>query len=320
MISQRKKLGGFIILTFFLLFFSQNALAGFGISPPFFRNDNLTRGSYFEEKIYLVRGDPVEDSKVTIMINVPGADSWIKIDKGTSFILPKGEKAVPILVSVQVPNDAPYGRYTGFMRITVEPKEVPPGQVGIALGARVEVDLNVAERKIFNFIVRLVDFLDSEEGYKWLFFFIPGKLTMRMTIENTGNLPVAPTKVHLDVYDMLKSKILESLNSAKIEGKVLPFKTDTVLAIFKTKLPKGSYWAKYKIYKDNDVVREGELVINIKERGSIPGYKGFNLFSAMIFGNEKTIVSLLLAVIIVAISIPLYKIIKKILVKRKRKK
>jgi len=306
-------------LTFFLLFFSQNVLAGFGISPPFFRNDNLTRGSYFEEKIYLVRGDPVEDSKVTITINVPGADNWIKIDKGTSFILPKGEKAVPILVSVQVPNDAPYGRYTGFMRITVEPKEVPPGQVGIALGARVEVDLNVTERKVFNFIVRLVDFLDSEEGYKWLFFFIPGKLTMRMTIENTGNLPVVPTKVHLDIYDMLKSKILESLNSAKIEGKVLPFKTDTVLAIFKTKLPKGNYWAKYKIYKGNDVVREGELVINIKERGSIPGYKGFTLLGAIFIGKERAAISILIVILAIGAFVILYKILKKFFDKRRRR-
>jgi len=319
MVSQRNKLGGIIVLTFFLLFFSQNVLAGFGISPPFFRNDNLTRGSYFEEKIYLVRGDPVEDSKVTITINVPGADNWIKIDKGTSFILPKGEKAVPILVSVQVPNDAPYGRYTGFMRITVEPKEVPPGQVGIALGARVEVDLNVTERKVFNFIVRLVDFLDSEEGYKWLFFFIPGKLTMRMTIENTGNLPVVPTKVHLDIYDMLKSKILESLNSAKIEGKVLPFKTDTVLAIFKTKLPKGNYWAKYKIYKGNDVVREGELVINIKERGSIPGYKGFTLLGAIFIGKERAAISILIVILAIGAFVILYKILKKFFDKRRRR-
>jgi hypothetical protein len=319
MVSQRKKLGGLIILSFFLLLFSQTALAGFGISPPFFRSDNLTRGSYFEEKIYLVRGDPVEDSKVTITINVPGADNWIKIDKGTSFILPKGEKAVPILVSVQVPNDAPYGRYTGFMRITVEPKEVPPGQVGIALGARVEVDLNVTERKVFNFIVRTVEFFDSEEGYKWLFFFVPGKLVMRVAIENTGNLPVVPTKVHLDIYDMLKSKILESLNSVKIEGKVLPFKTDNILAIFKTKLPKGNYWVKYKIYKDNDVVREGELVISVKERGSIPGYKGFTLPGAIFIGKEKVAISILIAVLAIGIFVILYKILKKFFVKRKRR-
>ena len=319
MVSQRKKWGGIIILIFLLLFLKNEAFAGFGISPPFFRNDNLTRGSYFEEKIYLVRGDPVEDSKVTITINVPGAENWIKIDKGTSFILPKGEQAVPILVSAQIPNDAPYGRYTGFMRITVEPKEVPPGQVGIALGARVEVDLNVTERKVFNFIVRMVEFLDSEEGYKWFFFFIPGKLVMKMTIENTGNLPVAPTKVHLDIYDMLKSKILESLNNAKIEGKVLPFKTDNVLAIFITKLPKGNYWAKYKIYKDNDVVREGELVITIKERGSIPGYKGFTLLGAIFIGREKVAISILIVILAVGTLAFLFKILKKVFVKRKRR-
>ena len=314
-----QKLGKSGLITFILLFLSQNALAGFGISPPFLRNENLTRGSYFEEKIYLVRGDPVEDSKVTITINVPGADNWIKIDKGTSFILPKGEKAVPIIVSVQVPNDAPYGRYTGFMRITVEPKEVPPGQVGIALGARVEVDLNVTERKIFNFIVRAVEFLDLEEGYKRFFFFIPGKLVMKMTIENVGNLPVAPSKVHLDIYDILKSKILESLDSAKIEGKVLPFKTDNVFAIFKTKLPKGNYWVKYKIYKEKDIVKEGELVVNIKEKGSIPGYKGFNLIESLVIGKEKAIFSTLIVVIIFGIFFASFKMLKRLVLRRRKR-
>jgi hypothetical protein len=35
-----------------------------------------------------------------------------------------------------------------FMRMTVKPKEVPPGQGGIDLGASIEVDLNVTERKV----------------------------------------------------------------------------------------------------------------------------------------------------------------------------
>jgi len=319
MVSQIKILGKVLILSLFLLFLNQKASAGFGISPPFFRNENLTRGSYFEEKIYLVRGDPVEDSKVTITINVPGADNWIKIDKGTSFVLPKGEKAVPIVVSVQVPKDAPYGRYTGFMRIVVEPKELPPGQVGIALGARVEVDLNVVEKKIFSFIVRAIEILDLEEGYRWLFFFIPGKITMKMTIENTGNLPVAPTKVHLDIYDMLKAKILESLDSVKIENKILPFKTDNVFAIFKTKLPKGSYWVKFKIYKDKETVKEGELVMNIKERGSLPGYKGFTFFEAIFVGKEKIAILIFIIVLFFGISLFLFKILKKLLVKREKK-
>ncbi len=317
--TSQENWGKIGLLILFLLFFYQTAFAGFGISPPFLRNENLTRGSYFEEKIYLVRGDPVEDSKVTITINVPGADNWIKIDKGTSFILPKGEKAVPIIVSVQVPNDAPYGRYTGFMRITVEPKEIQPGQVGIALGARVEVDLNVTERKIFSFIVRAVEFLDLEEGYKWFFFFIPGKLVMKMTIENVGNLPVTPSKVHLDIYDILKSKILESLDSVKIEGKVLPFKTDNVFAIFKTKLPKGNYWVKYKIYKEKEIVKEGELVVNIKERGSIPGYKGFSFFESLILGREKVLISILAIALVFGIFLVSFKALKRIFFKRGKK-
>ena len=61
-------------------------LAGFGVSPPYVKNERLDRGSHYEQKIILVRGDPIEDLKAEITIDVPGAQEWISIDKGTEFI------------------------------------------------------------------------------------------------------------------------------------------------------------------------------------------------------------------------------------------
>jgi hypothetical protein len=296
----RKKFFKFLIFLL-LIFWCENTFAGFGITPPFFRNENLTRGSHFEEKIYLVRGDPVEDVKVTISVNVPGADSWIKIDKGTEFVIPKGVSSFPILLSVDVPKDAVYKRYTGFIRITVEPKEITPGQVGIALGARMEVDLSVQEKKIFSFLVKAVEMLESEEGRKFLFFFIPTKLTMKIKIQNNGNTPVAPNQVLVDILDIQKTKILESRKSVKIQGKVLPFQTDDVLAIFKSNLKSGNYWVKFKIFNNNEAVKEGEILLTIKPLGSIPGYQGFNLFSALIVGREKISILALVIMIVFAI-------------------
>lgn len=276
------------------IFWCENTFAGFGITPPFFRNENLTRGSHFEEKIYLVRGDPVEDVKVTISVNVPGADSWIKIDKGTEFVIPKGVSSFPILLSVDVPKDAVYKRYTGFIRITVEPKEITPGQVGIALGARMEVDLNVQEKKIFSFLVKAVEMLESEEGRKFLFFFIPTKLTMKIKIQNNGNVPTAPTQVLIDLLDIQKTKILETRKSVKIQGKVLPFQTEDVFAIFKSNLKSGNYWVKFKIFNQKDIMKEGEVLLTIRPKGTIPNYKGFNIVSVFIVGREKEFIFVLI--------------------------
>jgi hypothetical protein len=283
------------ILIFLLwIFWYGEIFGGFGITPPFFRNENLTRGSHFEEKVYLVRGNPVEDAKVTISVNVPGADSWIKIDKGKEFIIPKGVSSFPIVLSVDVPKDAPYGRYTGFIRITVEPKEITPGQVGIALGARMEVDLNVQERKIFNFLVKAVEMLESEEGRKFLFFFIPTKLVMKIKIQNNGNVPTAPTQVFIDILDIQKTRILETRKSVKIQGKVLPFQTEDVFAIFKSNLKSGNYWVKFKIFNQKDVIKEGELLLTIRPKGTIPNYKGFNILTALIIGREKEFIFVLI--------------------------
>jgi hypothetical protein len=285
----------FKFLIFLLwIFWCENTFAGFGITPPFFRNENLTRGSHFEEKIYLVRGDPVEDVKVTISVNVPGADSWIKIDKGTEFVIPKGVSSFPILLSVDVPKDAVYKRYTGFIRITVEPKEITPGQVGIALGARMEVDLNVQEKKIFSFLVKAVEMLESEEGRKFLFFFIPTKLTMKIKIQNNGNVPTAPTQVLIDLLDIQKTKILETRKSVKIQGKVLPFQTEDVFAIFKSNLKSGNYWVKFKIFNQKDIMKEGEVLLTIRPKGTIPNYKGFNIVSVFIVGREKEFIFVLI--------------------------
>lgn len=312
MIPVAKKRLVWILAFLIFIFFSNLTWGGFGISPPFFRNDNLTRGSHFEEKIILARGDPVEDSKVTIIVNVPGADDWIKIDKGNTFILPKGEKSVPMVISVDVPPKANYGRYKGFIRVMVEPAETPPGQVGIALGARIEVDLNVVESKIANFLVRAIEVLDSEEGHKWWLFFIPARIKMKMKVENLGNIEVAPSKVHLDIYDASKANLLESIDSVKIEGKVPPFQTKDIFAIFQSKLPQGSYWGKFKIFKGKEIVREGELVMAIRPRGTLAEYQRYNLFSATL-ENKKIFYSLIIVLIgiLILLLVLLYKISKK---------
>ena len=55
-----------------LLSSAKGALAGFGISPPYVENESLTRNSVFVQKITIVRGDPVEDLRADITINIPG--------------------------------------------------------------------------------------------------------------------------------------------------------------------------------------------------------------------------------------------------------
>lgn len=244
-----------------ILFSANSALADFGISPPYVWNDRLIQGSHYEQKIILVRGDPTEDLKAEITLDVPGAEDWITIDKGLEFILPKGEKQMPIIVSVDVPEDAELGNYKGAIRVRISSLEPPEGgTVAIALGGRIDVDFSVVEEVIFDFEVRSVKALDLRKGQTIEFL---------MQIKNTGNIESAPTKVHLDIFDIEKKELLESVDNANQLETIKPFETKEIIAEFPAELKKGSYWIQFKIFKNEEVVYEGEVPLSIMSEGAI---------------------------------------------------
>ena len=251
--------------------------AGFGISPPYIKNENLSQGLHYEKKITLVRGDPIEDWNVEIIINVPGADNWISIDKGKEFIMPEGAQQVPIVFSVDVPKNAKFGRYTGIIRVKTAPVKPPEaGTISILLGGQIDVNLNV-QKEIFDFSVRGVKASNSEEGdRRWMFYF-PGIIKFSMQIENLGNIKAAPSRVVLDIYDEQKEKLLETIATTKM-NKINPFEIDWVIAELKTKLKAGSYYAQYKIFKKDEIVSQGEVHLSILSKGSIADYDGATIF------------------------------------------
>lgn len=261
-----------VVFVFFLSLIGANVVfAGFGVSPPYVRNDSLIRGSHYEKKLILVRGDAIEDLQATITIDVPTAGAWISIDRGMEFILPKGEKQIPIIVSVDVPNDAAFGRYKGDMKIRIRPLSPlqEEGGVSIILGLQVDIDLEVGKEEIMDFAVKGVSVADLEEGHKVWFWYIPGKIKFSIKIENLGNVKAAPSKVHINIYDAQEKEMLESVETTKIE-KVNSFEIKTVVAELSTKLPAGSYWAHFVIFKKDEVVNKGRLHLSILPYGTLP--------------------------------------------------
>jgi hypothetical protein len=263
----------------FLFLLSGNvAFAGFGITPPYVRNDSLTKDSEYDQKIILTRSDPVEDLKAVITVNVPGADSWISVDKGKEFILPRGEMQVPMVVKVKVPPKAKYGEYRGNIRVVIEAANNPtPGTVGISLGAQIDVGLTVIDQKIYDFAVRTQRVTDLEEGRRFFGLFFPGKIKLTMQVENLGNISFGPTRVVMDIRDATGA-IVETTENVNWIKKVKPFEIKEVTAELPTRLPPGSYKAHFKIYKNDEVAKEGELSLSILPYGTLEGYRGFYFF------------------------------------------
>ncbi len=254
------------------------ARAGFGITPPYVRNDSLTQNSRYEQKIILTRSDPIEDLNVEVTVNVPGADSWITVDRGLHFVMPKGESKVPMTVAVDVPKKAVAGPYLGNIRVVISPALGPtPGTVGISLGAQIDVRLNVVDKKIFDFAIRGIKVSDLETGHQLWRFFFPGKINFSMQIENVGNVPYGPTRVVFEIYDNAHTKVVETTENSNTLRQIKPFEIGDVLAELPTHLPPGSYRALFHIYKEDQIVRDGEMNLSILPYGTLPSHDGYGI-------------------------------------------
>jgi hypothetical protein len=285
----------------------------FGITPPYVRNDSLTRNSIYEQKISLVRSDPNMDMLAQLIIDVPGAEDWISIDKGTEFILPEGEQRVDMIVRLQIPNRAPFDNYTGRIRIRTVPADgsrAGEGAVSISLGAQVAVNFDIIDKKIFDFKVWRVRLPDLNEGRKILWLTYPGKIRFNVEIENTGNVPVAPSRVTMDIYNITGEELLEQTRSTNRMKRIQPFKTEEVEAHLPTHLPPGNYVARYVVYNQDEIKLEGELSMNIREDGTVVGLSGYG-FMGLSLRDKATILVPVLILLLIAVTPYTLGIIKK---------
>lgn len=258
---------------------AQQAFAGFGVTPPYVSNLSLTRNSVYEQVIYLVRSDPASDLKATISIDVPGVNDWFTIKEGNEFLLPKGAQKVAMTVLVKVPEKADFKQYKGNIRVkTGAPDDkVADGAVSISLGAQIDVDITVIDKKIKDFKVRKIGISDLNEGHKLAWLYFPGKIRFEMLVENTGNIAVAPSDVVFRIYDKTGNVLLEETHKKGDIKEVDPFHTDTIFAELPTRLPAGSYLARFEIKNDEEVKLAGEVNLSILPYGTLdaPGF-GFS--------------------------------------------
>lgn len=265
------------------------AFAGFGITPPYVHNDTLRPGSEYIQEIIIVRSDPIEDLTAELGLNLPAIESWFSFDRGLKFVLPRGETQVKINITVRVPDDAKLGAYNGNIRIRTSAPESQSTGVSIALGAQIDVQLNVVDR-ILNFDVRRVELFEAEQGYKKLWLDFPGKVKFAMHIQNTGNVPIAPHKVTMQVYDVAGQQLLETIENTNTIEEILPFDTRKVMAYLPTHLPPGGYRVKYSIEKDEKRnASMGELGFSILPAGTITGYEKYG-FEGLSLNQQLSVI------------------------------
>jgi hypothetical protein len=277
----------FFAFLIFAVFFSgigvSQVEAGFGITPPYVRNTSLTRNSSYEQQILLVRSDNNVAQRAEIILDAPGIEDWIEIVEGSDIKLPSGEQKVPMTVRVTVPGDADFGEYEGSIRIRTLPDDdqVSAGAVSISLGALVDIDLTVIDREIKDFRVRRISAPDLNEGSKLAWLFFPGKIRFDMLLENTGNVDVSPSEVEFRIFDRAGTTLLEETRNIGRIDEIEPYGTETVTAEIPTRLPAGTYIARYRIYNGDEIKQEGDLSLNILPAGTLQaasfGFAGLSI-------------------------------------------
>lgn len=254
----------FLVL-FFIFSFATPAQAGFGVSPPYVYSEILARGSHFESIVNLVQGNPETDLQLNVVVSIDKIKDWIKIEGGNTQIIPAGVQQFPLKVIVDVPDNAEYNRYKGYISIATEPvvkKTDEGGQntITMNMGARVELDLTVGDNIIQDFEVRTIKILNIKEG---------DPLKTILTIVNIGNTKIKPERVTFDLFDKYANVRLAFVEADLSKTKeVDAFKTEDIDIKFPIdlKLGLGEYWGEVKVYKNGQVLKINKTVFNVLKK------------------------------------------------------
>lgn len=249
---------GALVLLAFLVALPFSVRAGFGVSPPLIEESRLVRGISMERIIYLVQGAPEQDIPIELEVDSEIAD-WISFPQGMPITIPTGVQQFPLVVRIDVPENAELGKYHGEIRITAVPQRADQGgEVAIALGGLVTLDLTVGDGVISEFSMKQIRILDITEGEN-----------PRANIEiiNSGNVPAGPDTVTFELFNKfgeIRLAYAETENFKKVpafteDGDTVSFPMDIYIA-------PGEYWGHVKVYEDKKMVGELRTVFNVREK------------------------------------------------------
>ena len=245
------------------VFFSgvQVTKAAFGVSPPFVNAGHLVPGVTYSQTIYLVQDQPDNDLSVKATLDVPShIASWITIDKGFNFVIPKGVRQFPIVVTVQVPQGEGLGVYSGNLVVATAPGA--SGQVTIALGANIAINLTVGNGVFEQYSIPYITLPSIEEGWNPRVFF---------RFQNNGNIAEQIDSAVFELYDQFSSVRLAYMTKQGGFSQVPPFSTKEYTIEFPTDfhLGVGDYWGSVTFYKGYQAITTYKNIMHVLPPGSL---------------------------------------------------
>ncbi|HLD03358.1 MAG TPA: hypothetical protein VJC17_01150 [Candidatus Dojkabacteria bacterium] len=238
---------------------AQTTSVSFGASPATISNQFLLPGSEFTQDIVLSRSQPDTETVAEFVVDAPEIESWLIFQPDKTVTMPKGEQRVKAKLMVKVPEDAKLGDYSGYVRVRLG-EEDQTGQVILTPAVRLDLIFTVTDQQFGDIKVLMSDIGDFEKN---------NPLKLYLTLKNDGNIKSGPEKVTLLVTDLLKNPVKEL--EALLDAKVAPFSTEKVTVNFKDhNLELGQYFAKVKVYFNDQVIYEADLTFDVKEESAVP--------------------------------------------------
>jgi hypothetical protein len=279
-----------------LLFFAGPVLADLGISPQDWKEPNGLPGQQIEKTFVLSRNDVESDLSFTSKIS-GDLESWIKIENGNVFTIPKDQQQYPVKVIINIPQNAEKKEYKSEIRLRPAPGAAG-GQVSVIVEALIRIDLTVTDKQFLSYVVQQIKIPQQEEGKN---------VNIILDITNKGNILAKPTKVTVDFFDKYYATKLSSQTFTDFSGVqgIAPFSNGEITLQVPTQLTPEQYWADISVYHDDQVLKSDHLTFEIVKAGTLKKEvvveKIFKNNNLLIFTGVILLVIIIVTVIIILI-------------------
>jgi hypothetical protein len=260
--KMNKHIGSLVAVLAGVAFFlpTHTLAAAFGVSPPWIENENLKPGTSFVYVINLSSNELSDDMTVNAKVTgSPEVVKWLSIPDSGNLVMAKGQVQVPMNVDLNVPSNAPLGKYTGTISLSLSPK-TPGGQsIAVLLGANISVKLDVINHDVTDYWVQSISANPVKEGQ-------PIRLNVR--VKNDGNTDITSVPVNVEVLDGNTQKLVAEGVADKLMAPVLPHTLDEVqMDVPVPHIEAGNYWVKASVMKNKKATYENKLFVAIEPLG-----------------------------------------------------
>ena len=234
--------------------------AAFGVSPPWVKNDRLLPGTTLEEVIYLSRNETDQAMKAVIeIVGDEGLVDWISIQDENNLIMEKGKNILPMTVIVNVPEDAELKGYIGSISASLSPlgSDASPGdgEVAIALGARILVDISVIGDEITDYEIQSVSVESKEDN---------NPFSINVQVKNTGNTEVSDLEGQIEIYYRANNEVVKTLAFMPLDEPLDFNETREVEMVYQDYKPEtGEYWVEVSAGIDGEAIYENRFLQKI---------------------------------------------------------